>query len=57
MCAFIQQETDTGPITGGVGAVATAGPAATYGARNSGTRIVTSGISGFIIVGLALSLT
>jgi plastocyanin len=47
-------ETDTGPVTGGVGAVATAGPRATY---NSGTRVAASGISSLIAVGLAISLT
>jgi len=45
-------ETDTGAVTGGVGAVATAGPT-----RNSGARVAASGISCLVAVGLVIFLT
>lgn len=54
MYAFITQETDNGPVTGGVGAVATARPRVV---RNSGARVAASGISSLIAVGLGISLT
>jgi len=47
-------ETDNGPVTGGVGAVATARPRVV---RNSGARVAASGISSLIAVGLGISLT